>query len=352
MDFVDEQDRARHRLEFGQHRFQPFLEVTAIARTSQQGTHIEAVDGRVLEHLGHLTLHDAARQTLGDGGLANTGIADVERIVLRAAAQDLDGAIDLGLAPNQRVDLAVARLLVEVDAISVERVVGALWLLLGALLLLGTLNAARLGAPGRLGDAVRNVIHRVEPRHVLLLQEINRMAFAFGEKRHQHIGASHLLAAGGLDMDRGTLENALETGSRLGVLDMRRHQIDQLVVDVVDELAAKFFEIHCAGAKPRHRVLVLGQRQQQVLKRRVLMPALVGVAESEVQGLFEITRQHRDLILLPATGSWARVSPSPGYIARDAGSGARSPLPASPWSRRLRKYTRHKRRRRGDGRAA
>jgi hypothetical protein len=43
---------------------------------------------------------------------------------------------------------------------------------------------------------VADVIDRVEAGHVLLLQEEGGVAFPFGEDRHQHIGAGHLLAAG------------------------------------------------------------------------------------------------------------------------------------------------------------
>jgi hypothetical protein len=55
-----------------------------------------------------------------------------------------------------------------------------------------------------------DVIDRVVAGHVLLLQEIRGMAFAFGKNRHQHVGAGHLLAAGGLHMDDGALDYALE----------------------------------------------------------------------------------------------------------------------------------------------
>ena len=44
----------------------------------------------------------------GDRGLADAGVADEQRIVLLPPAQHLDGAIDLGVAADQRVDLAVA----------------------------------------------------------------------------------------------------------------------------------------------------------------------------------------------------------------------------------------------------
>ena len=155
------------------------------------------------EHLRHVALDDLARQALGDRRLADAGIADEQRVVLLAAAEHLDGALDLGLAADQRIDAARPRLLVEVDAVGLERI-GA------ALLLLAALDRrraprrrrarARLGHAGPLGDAVADVVDRVEAGHVLLLQEEGGMALALGEDGDQHVGAGHLLAAGGLHM--------------------------------------------------------------------------------------------------------------------------------------------------------
>src|SRR6185437_16352209 len=111
------------------------------------------------EHLRHFLLDDAPRQAFGDRRLADARVTDVERVVLRAPAQDLNCAVDLRLATDERVDLAVLRLLVQVDAIRIERIVAALLLLLvAALLLVRTLNATRLRAARRLGDAVRDVV--------------------------------------------------------------------------------------------------------------------------------------------------------------------------------------------------
>ena len=59
-----------------------------------------------LEHLGNVALDDLAREAFGDRGFADAGIADVERVVLRPAAQDLHRAVDLGHAADQRIDLA------------------------------------------------------------------------------------------------------------------------------------------------------------------------------------------------------------------------------------------------------
>ena len=164
----------------------------------------------------------------------------------------------------------------------------ALLALLAALLLLGALHPPRLGAARRLGDAVRDVVDRVEAGHVLLLQEIDGVALALGEHRDQHIGAGHLLAARGLDMDRGALQHALEARGRLRVVAVVRHEVGQLVVDIGQNVAAQPVEIDAAGAQHRDGVLILGQREQQVFERRVFVPPLVGVRQSAMQRFFEI----------------------------------------------------------------
>ena len=100
------------------------------------------------EHLRHLAAHDLAREPFGDGRLADAGVADIERIVLGAAAQHLDRALDLLVAADQRIDAAVLRLLVEVDAIGFERVGAALLAVLaldGRRIVLHAAHAARLG---------------------------------------------------------------------------------------------------------------------------------------------------------------------------------------------------------------
>ncbi len=108
VDLVDEQDRVGQLLELGDDRLQPLLEIAAIARAGEQRAHVERVDHRRLQHLGHVALDDLAREAFGDRGLADAGIADVERVVLRPAAEDLHRPVDLGHAADQRIDLAGA----------------------------------------------------------------------------------------------------------------------------------------------------------------------------------------------------------------------------------------------------
>ena len=71
----------------------------------------------------------------------------------------------------------------------------ALLRLFAALVLLGSLDAPSFRASRGLGDAVGNVVDRVESGHVLFLQEIYGVAFALREHGDEDVGAGYLLAA-------------------------------------------------------------------------------------------------------------------------------------------------------------
>ena len=86
---------------------------------------------------------------------------------------------------------------------------------LGLGLFLG--RAARRSGLGRafaLADAVADEGHRVEAAHVLLLEEIDGIAFALGKERDEHIGAGHVVAPRRLDVEDGALDDPLETAGR------------------------------------------------------------------------------------------------------------------------------------------
>ncbi len=76
--------------------------------------------------LRNVAVVDAAREAFGDRGLADAGFADQQRIVLAPAAQDLDDALELVLAADQRIDLAGLGQMIEVDRVGVERAGGLL----------------------------------------------------------------------------------------------------------------------------------------------------------------------------------------------------------------------------------
>ena len=126
VDLVDEEDRVLVVFQLLDDLFDALLEVAAVAGAGQQRAHVEAEDRRLGQDVGHLMADDLAGQPLRDGGLADPRIADQQRVVLVAPAQDLDAALDLVGAADQRIDLPLAGLLVEVDAIGFERLAAGL----------------------------------------------------------------------------------------------------------------------------------------------------------------------------------------------------------------------------------
>ena len=285
------------RLQFLDNLLDPFLEVAAIAGAGQQGAHVEREDGGLGQHFGHVAGDDLAGEAFGDGGLAHARVADQQRIVLGAPAQDLDAALDLGAPPDQRINLALAGLVVEVDAVGLQRLAvrlgGAFLGLRRAAALAGPLDGAGLGSARLLGDAVGDEVDRVVAGHLLLLQEIGGVALALGEDGDQHVGAGDLVAARGLDVDDGALDHALESGGRLGVLAVIDHERFQLGVDIGAETLLELAQIDVAGPHDAGRLGVVGQGQQQVLQRGVFVLAFAGVTDSAVERFFEMTGKCR-----------------------------------------------------------
>ena len=100
-----------------------------------------------------------AASPFDDGGLADARLADQHGVVLRAARQDLHHALDLGLAADDRVELALGGLLGQVAPELVEEL-GALRLLAGSG---GATLLAAAGAGEHPDDLVANLVRiRVE----------------------------------------------------------------------------------------------------------------------------------------------------------------------------------------------
>ena len=106
VDLVDEQDRALLLGERREHRLEPVLEVAAVARAGDQRAHVEPVDLGLAERLRDLAVGDPQRQPLDQGGLADARVADVDRVVLPPPLEDVEGAQDLLVAADQRIDAA------------------------------------------------------------------------------------------------------------------------------------------------------------------------------------------------------------------------------------------------------
>ena len=122
----EEDDAAGGRGDLRQHGLQPLLELAAIFRAGDQRAHVERHQLLVLQRLRHVAIDDAQRQAFGDGRLADAGLADQHGIVLGAARQHLDGAADLLVAADDRIELAGAGVGGEVARVFLQRVIALL----------------------------------------------------------------------------------------------------------------------------------------------------------------------------------------------------------------------------------
>jgi hypothetical protein len=79
---VDEQDDVVRVTELLDDLLQALLELAAVLRARDEGADVEREHALPLQRLGHVALDDAVREALGDGRLANAGLADQRRVVL------------------------------------------------------------------------------------------------------------------------------------------------------------------------------------------------------------------------------------------------------------------------------
>ena len=121
MDFVDEQNRILVVLHLGHHGLQAFLEIASIASASQQRAHIKAVNRGLGQNLWHFFHDDLVSKAFGDGRFANARIPHQQRVVLAAAAQDLNAAFYFLRAADQRVNVTLSRLFVQIHAVFGQR---------------------------------------------------------------------------------------------------------------------------------------------------------------------------------------------------------------------------------------
>ena len=108
---------------------EPLLELAAVLRAREQRADVERPDALALQALGHVARDDALREPLDDRGLADAGLADQHRVVLRPAREDLDDAADLLVAADDRIELAGLRERGQVAPVLLERLVRALGIL-------------------------------------------------------------------------------------------------------------------------------------------------------------------------------------------------------------------------------
>ena len=120
MQLVDEQHDVLDATHLGHDRLDALLELTAVLGARDHQRQVEDDDAAVAQQVGHLVGDDLLGQALDDRGLADPRLAQQDRVVLGAAREDLDHALDLAGATDDRVQLAFLGELGQVAAEGVE----------------------------------------------------------------------------------------------------------------------------------------------------------------------------------------------------------------------------------------
>ena len=340
MDLVDEQDRHRPLAERGDDRLEAFLEVAAEAGAGQQGRGVERKHFGALEHLGDVVLQQARGEPLREGRLADAGVADEDGVVLAAPAQDLERALELRQAADERVQRAVPGARRQVDRICVERVAGrraAPFTATGVGVAWRHVRIRVRGAAGRgrrdFADAVGDVLEDVESGYALRREELCRVRLGLLERGGEHIARLHFLAPGALDVQDRGLQHPAERHGLVGLFLLALLELLDVLVEVLVEIAAELRQIGAAGGEDPLAVGVVRERVEQVLQRQVRVMPRGGLAVRHGEDHLERGTEHA-FIRVPlrrAAGSRCcardRRRPPPWFPPLRRGTRRRAPGP-------------------------
>jgi hypothetical protein len=106
---VDEHDDVRVLGELLHDRLEALFELPAVLGAGDDQRDVEGENALVREEVRHVAVDDLLRQAFDDGGLADSRFADQDGVVLGAAAEDLLHALELVVAPDERIELVLHR---------------------------------------------------------------------------------------------------------------------------------------------------------------------------------------------------------------------------------------------------
>ena len=136
MDLVDEQDDVACGLDLAQQALDPLLELAAELGACHKAGEVQQIDLLILQRRrAPCPSAMRSRNALGNGGLANARLTNEAGVVLLAAAQDLDGAVDLPVAADDIIQLPLPGFAGQVLAVGIQKLAaGRLFLIFARLL--------------------------------------------------------------------------------------------------------------------------------------------------------------------------------------------------------------------------
>ena len=295
VNLINEQHGIGFVLERLEYALEALLKITAVLGACQQCTHVQRIHHGVLEHLRHRAFGDAPCQAFCNGRFTNACFTHQQRVVLAAAAQDLDGAFDFVVATDQRIDLAFLGGLVQVQRELFQRRGFFIALtthihFFAVHLRLGLASFRRIA----LANTVCDVVDHVQTCDTLLVQVVHGVGIFLAKDSDQHVGAGDFLLAiaCGLHMHDGALNHTLKAQRGLRVHLFRSSHLWGVVPDEVAQRGTQIFDVGGAGTQHIRSAGVVQQGVQQVLHRDELVALLSRLDKSHVQADFQFLGNH------------------------------------------------------------
>ena len=120
VNLVDEENDVATSLDFLEHLLEALFEIAAVTRASNKRAQIERVELLAVKRFRNLIGSDCLCQTFNDCGLANTRLANKNRVVLGPAAEHLHDAFCFACTTDNWVELLFASELCEVATELIE----------------------------------------------------------------------------------------------------------------------------------------------------------------------------------------------------------------------------------------
>src|SRR5450631_4307064 len=107
MQLINEDDGILRLHQFLHDGLQPLFKLAAVFRAGDDQRKIKSQNALIGKERWDFSVRDALRQAFDDGGFAYARFADQNWIVLGAAAENLDYALQFAIASHQRIELGV-----------------------------------------------------------------------------------------------------------------------------------------------------------------------------------------------------------------------------------------------------
>src|SRR3954463_5653988 len=303
VELVDEQDDVAALGDLLHHLLQALLELAAVLRARDQRGQVEGVDLLALEQLRHVGVGDALGEALDHGGLAHARLAHEHGVVLGTPGEDLHDPLDLGLATDDRVQLALGGELGQVAPELVEQLRGLLAL---------ALRPARGGAGARAGAlATGTAAARAREHADDLVADLLRVgveveedargdALVLANEPEQDVLGSDVVVAKAQSLAQGELKHLLGARSERdlagGDLLARADDAHDLCADALDRDVERLED-------PSGKALLLAeQAEEDVLSADVVVlerSRLFLRENDDLAGPFRESLEHA-LLVLPA----------------------------------------------------